>query len=74
MVPTRWSLGFGLSQPNAALGPNPHAFGHSGAGGSLGFADPDGRIGFGYTMNQRQNSMLVDPRALRLIEALYASL
>ena len=74
MIPTRWSLGFGLSQPKAALGPNPHAFGHSGAGGSLGFADPDAHVGFGYTMNQRQNSMLVDPRALRLIDALYASL
>ncbi len=74
MFPTRWSLGFGLSQPKAMLGPNPRAFGHSGAGGSLGFADPDARIGFGYTMNQRLQSILVDARAARLIEAVYASL
>jgi len=74
MFPTRWSLGFGLSQPHAALGPNPHAFGHSGAGGSLGAADPDGRIGFGYTMNQRRHSILIDPRALQLLDAVYKCL
>jgi CubicO group peptidase (beta-lactamase class C family) len=74
MIPTRWSLGFGLSQPPAALGPNPRSFGHSGAGGSLGYADPDAKIGFGYIMNQRQNSFWVDPRAQRLIDAIYASL
>jgi CubicO group peptidase (beta-lactamase class C family) len=74
MIPTRWSLGFGLSQPPAALGPNPRSFGHSGAGGSLGYADPDARIGFGYVMSQRQNSFWVDPRAQRLIDAVYASL
>ncbi|HEY5868276.1 MAG TPA: hypothetical protein VI542_22395, partial [Candidatus Tectomicrobia bacterium] len=28
------------------------AFGHWGGGGSVGFADLDGRVGFGYVMNQ----------------------
>ena len=37
-------------------------------------ADPDGRIGFGYTMNQRQHSVLIDPRALRLLDAMYKCL
>jgi CubicO group peptidase (beta-lactamase class C family) len=32
--------------------PNPSAFGHFGAGGSLGFADPAARVAFGYAMNQ----------------------
>jgi CubicO group peptidase (beta-lactamase class C family) len=50
------------------------AFGHPGAGGSIGFADPDAHLGFGYTMNQIQAAIPPDPRALRLIDALYASL
>jgi CubicO group peptidase (beta-lactamase class C family) len=50
--PTRFGLGFQLTQPERRLGPNPRAFGHFGAGGSLGFADPDARLAFGYAMNQ----------------------
>jgi CubicO group peptidase (beta-lactamase class C family) len=47
MIPTRFSSGFMLSQPHDPMGPSPRAFGHPGAGGSIGFADPDARIGFG---------------------------
>jgi CubicO group peptidase (beta-lactamase class C family) len=73
--PTRFSLGFMLSQPGAELGPNPRSFGHPGAGGSLGFADPQGKIGFGYVMNQMgSNASLIDPRTTALINAVYASL
>ena len=50
--PTRFGLGFQLTMAERRLGPNPRAFGHFGAGGSLGFADPDGRVAFGYAMNQ----------------------
>src|SRR5712692_9067868 len=72
--PTRFSLGFMLSQPGAELGPNPRSFGHPGAGGSLGFADPDRKIGFGYVMNQMgSNATLLDPRTTALISAVYAS-
>jgi CubicO group peptidase (beta-lactamase class C family) len=71
---TRFSLGFMMSQPGAALGPNPHSFGHPGAGGSLGFADPDAKVGFGYTMNQMQTGLLIDARPTAIIEAIYASL
>ena len=39
--PSRFGLGFQLTQPERPLGPNPRSFGHFGAGGSLGFADPD---------------------------------
>jgi CubicO group peptidase (beta-lactamase class C family) len=45
---TRFSLGFMLPQPGMGYGPNMKAFGHPGAGGSLGFADPVQKVGFGY--------------------------
>ncbi len=71
---TRFGLGFMLSQPGAQMGPNAHTFGHPGAGGSLGFADPDAKVGFGYAMNQMSNEPLLDPRAGALIAAIYSSL
>ena len=74
MINTRFSLGFMMSQPGASLGPNPKSFGHPGAGGSLGYADPEAKIGFGYTMNKMHASLLIDPRATALIEAVYASM
>ena len=55
-------------------GPNANAFGHSGAGGALGFADPDAGFGFGYAMNQMQPGIVEQTRAGLLIEALYRSL
>ena len=74
---TRFGLGFMMTQgdvAHAAFGPNAHAFGHPGAGGSLGYADPDARIGFGYVMNQMRPGLVTGPRAQELIDALYACL
>lgn len=73
---SRFSTGFMLSQPGpeTSLGPNPQAFGHPGAGGSIGFADPTTRIGFGYAMNQMGTGIIIDPRATALISAVYQSL
>src|SRR5208282_1418598 len=59
-ISTRIGLGFMMSQPGASLGPNERSFGHPGAGGSLGYADPDAKIGFGYVMNKMQSSILID--------------
>ncbi len=73
-VNTRFGLGFLLPQPGSTMGPNEKAFGHPGMGGSLGFADPEARIGFGYVMNRSQGSILIDDRPAALIEALYSSL
>ena len=73
VINTRFSLGFMMSQPGASLGPNAKSFGHPGAGGSLGYADPEAKIGFGYTMNKMHASLLIDPRATALIDAVYAS-
>jgi CubicO group peptidase (beta-lactamase class C family) len=55
-------------------GPSPRSFGHSGAGGSLGFADPDHGIGFGYTTTHLISTIGPEPRRDRLVEAVYASL
>ena len=74
IINTRFSLGFMMSQPGGELGPNPKSFGHPGAGGSLGYADPEAKIGFGYTMNKMQTSLMIDPRATWLIGAVYESL
>ncbi|MYE06371.1 MAG: beta-lactamase family protein, partial [Chloroflexi bacterium] len=72
----RRSLGFILSTAGGRYewGPNPRTFGHSGAGGSLGFADPDAQIGFGYVMNQMSGGLGADPRWKPMIDAIYASL
>ena len=72
----RRSLGFILSTAGGRYewGPNPRTFGHSGAGGSLGFVDPDAQIGFGYVMNQMSAGLGADPRWKPMIDAVYASL
>lgn len=53
------------------LGPSPSAFGHAGAGGSLGFADPEQCIGFGYVMNQMESGVLPHERCTSLVRAFY---
>ena len=71
--PSRFGLGFQLTQPERPLGTNPRSFGHFGAGGSLGFADPDAQLAFAYTMNQ-PGPRWQNPRNRGLIDAVYASL
>jgi CubicO group peptidase (beta-lactamase class C family) len=69
---THFSLGYQLGTEAEPIGPNPRAFGHSGAGGSLGFADPEARIGFGYVMNRMENGLfLIGPRATALMNAVF---
>lgn len=73
-LPLRFSLGFMLSQADRAdcrYGYGPRGFGHPGAGGCLGFADPDAQLGFGYVTHRMGQSLLIDDRAVRLIEATY---
>ncbi len=73
IVDTRFGSGFML--PTAAsplLGSS--SFGHSGAGGSLAFADPEAGVGFAYVMNQMQQNLAGDPRPAALVEAVRACL
>jgi len=46
------------------------SFGSPGAGGSLGFADPDTGIGYGYVTSQMGSSLTGDPRDVALRDAL----
>lgn len=71
--PSRFGLGFQLTQPERPLGPNPGAFGHFGAGGSLGYCDPQAGIAFAYVTND-MGPRWQNPRNRALIDAVYASL
>ena len=50
-------------QPRAVRGAR--SFGHTGAGGSVGFTDPEHGLGFGYVMNKMGMSLNGDPRCGR---------
>ncbi|MGE8497724.1 MAG: serine hydrolase domain-containing protein [Pseudomonas sp.] len=66
---TRFGLGCMLDQPdvaNATYGMGPRAFGHPGAGGSIGFADPQRDVAFGFVINNLGPFVLMDPRAQKL--------
>jgi len=71
---SRFAQGFQLGTESEPLGPG-RAFGHSGAGGSLGVADPEARLGFGYAMNRMEHGVwLFGPRSIALLNATFASL
>jgi CubicO group peptidase (beta-lactamase class C family) len=76
--PSAFSAGFMMDPVDdrggklrATLGPALDAFGHPGAGGSLGFADPENAIGFAYVMNRMEHGVLREIRPARLVRALY---
>jgi CubicO group peptidase (beta-lactamase class C family) len=74
-VPTRMALGFAMNAEGMAFfGPNARSFGQAGRGGSFGFADPDGRLGFGYCTNRLTETGYPDARSQRLVAALYDAL
>lgn len=71
----RMGLGLFLNTPEfAPMGPNPQSFGHIGAGGALGFADPDGRLSFSYCSNYMCSGAATGERCGALVEATYACL
>lgn len=68
---TRFGLGCMLDQPevaNATYGMGAGAFGHPGAGGSSGFADPQRDLAFGFVINNLGPFVLMDPRAQKLAQ------
>lgn len=73
LTETRFGLGCMLDQPqvaNATYGLGPQAFGHPGAGGSVGFADPQRDVAFAFVTNSLGPYVLMDPRAQQLARVL----
>jgi CubicO group peptidase (beta-lactamase class C family) len=82
MIPTRFALGYMKSMDNrwlpgidsASCLLSDSAFGHVGAGGSIGFACPETHMSFGYTMNQMGLGLLLNDRGQSLVDAAYKAL
>ncbi len=77
-LPTRFGTGFMLGMRGSIFdcGPGRRTFGHPGRGGSIGFADPDARLAFGYVTNQYVTGTARHPdrRVPALVAATYEAL
>jgi CubicO group peptidase (beta-lactamase class C family) len=67
VFPIPFALGF-MRHSDMSPFCGPRSFGHYGAGGSVGFADPDRRLAVGYAMNRMHFGLAGDPRTAALIE------
>jgi CubicO group peptidase (beta-lactamase class C family) len=67
--PMQFSLGFMKPSESFSFG-HPSAFGAPGAGGSMGYADPEAGIGYGYVTNRMGTDLRGDPRDVALRAAL----
>ena len=68
----QFSLGFMKSSASWSFG-SPASFGAPGAGGSLGFADPEAQVGYAYVPNRKGTTLTGDPRDVALRDALYSA-
>ncbi len=66
----QFGLGFMVHAGLLAIG-GPRSFGHFGAGGSVGWADPDAELAFGYVLNRMDVGLAGDARSAALIGAVY---
>lgn len=69
---TAFSAGF-MTNEFGVYGPSPLSFGHPGAGGSIGFADPEHGIGFAFIPSAMHPGALPGPRTRKLVRALYGT-
>jgi CubicO group peptidase (beta-lactamase class C family) len=82
LIPMRFGQGFMLSMDNRETTPGEgnsvimgaSAYGHVGMGGSIGFADPDCHLSFGYSMIKMGGGILLTERGQALVDAAYQSL
>jgi CubicO group peptidase (beta-lactamase class C family) len=68
-APAQFSLGFMKPSESMPFG-HPCAFGAPGAGGSMGYADPQTGIGYGYVTNRMGTDLRGDPRDVALRAAI----
>ena len=73
LVPSRFGAGYWLHDTSTPMIQD-GSFGHPGAGGSLGYANPELGIGYGYVMNRMGAQLTGDPRTIALNDAVLASL
>jgi len=66
----QFGLGFLVPSTLLTVG-GPHTFGHYGAGGSVGCADPDAELAFGYVMNRMDTGLAGDTRSYDLMSACF---
>jgi CubicO group peptidase (beta-lactamase class C family) len=71
-APAKFSLGFMKPSESFPFG-HAHAFGAPGAGGSMGYADPQAGIGYGYVTNRMGMDLQGDPRDVALRAAIPTS-
>lgn len=69
-----WAAGFTRNDLLKIFGPDADAVGHCGWGGSTAFADASRGVSAAYVMTRQSPHLIGDPRAQRLIEALYSAL
>ncbi len=83
LAPTRFALGYVKSVDNRRVPGctendsvllSERAFGHSGFGGAMGFAEPADGMSFGYVMNRMGEGLGLNSRGQSLIDAAYLSL
>jgi len=73
-LPMRFGLGFMLRHDFMPFTPSPRAFGHPGAGGSIGAADPDAKVGFAYVPNAMKLGLVGGPNGFAMLKAFFGAL
>lgn len=73
-MPMRYGLGFMLRSDFMPFSPSENAFGHPGAGGSIGIADPDAKVGFGFVMNRMSQGLIGGPTGFAVLKAFFEAL
>ena len=68
-----WAAGLTRNEGVEIFGPNPAAVGHCGWGGSCVLADPEAGLSMAYVMTRQSPHLIGDPRAQRLIGAVYGA-